>query len=533
MSSNLDGIDEAIKKLDLNEIDMKPDPSSHSESPPYASSSSTDILTGDYPVDSQLKYRTWDFDTNKANSPNIYSTNSSYYDTFLDSGRISDMPGYPSAGANNYKIYATEDYGTLNYSATRGSFDSRYSISPGASSNEAGALFSVQTYKSRNPTRSVLLYNVPATLSLKDLFALFSTYGDVEAIYPARKDDLGVLLVVYYDILDASLAVEKISDPSFPVNVLFSTNLVPSKGGSMPQQYHYEDNKLLFLNANNTKRVFDIASRYGRVFNVSETNSGVLVEFTSTKSCAKAYARLSLDVSVRVVPVPVDAAGIRLGNSLSTFIKSEHKLTPATLHLLNQASMYQVGATEKNLHLPMHHGYTSSQSFHSVGSMRQMVPPKPARKKHVVPEEFKLDLNRISKGEDPRSTIMVRNIPNKYTQKMLLEELDVLFKGKYDFFYLPIDFKNKCNVGYAFVNMIDFHNLIEVYNTFNNKHWTRFNSEKVCEVTYAKIQGKLSLINRFKNSSLMLKGAECRPLIFYSEGEYKGMSEVFPAPDLS
>ena len=37
---------------------------------------------------------------------------------------------------------------------------------------------------------------------------------------------------------------------------------------------------------------------------------------------------------------------------------------------------------------------------------------------------------------------MVRNIPNKYNQESLLLEIDQNHSGRYDFFYLPVDFHN-------------------------------------------------------------------------------------------
>ncbi|CBI33084.3 unnamed protein product, partial [Vitis vinifera] len=57
----------------------------------------------------------------------------------------------------------------------------------------------------------------------------------------------------------------------------------------------------------------------------------------------------------------------------------------------------------------------------------------------------------------------------------------------YDFIYLPIDFKNKCNVGYAFVNMIGPLHIVPLHQAFNGKKWEKFNSEKVASLAYAQI----------------------------------------------
>jgi hypothetical protein len=49
----------------------------------------------------------------------------------------------------------------------------------------------------------------------------------------------------------------------------------------------------------------------------------------------------------------------------------------------------------------------------------------------------------------------------------------------YDFFYLPIDFKNRCNMGYAFINFIDTKYIKFFYELLHGKKWPHFNSEKV------------------------------------------------------
>lgn len=131
-----------------------------------------------------------------------------------------------------------------------------------------------------------------------------------------------------------------------------------------------------------------------------------------------------------------------------------------------------------------------------------------------------LDIAAVKNAQDKRTSLMIRNIPNKYTQSMLLNEFQETGHGPgtIDFFYLPIDFRNKCNRGYAFINFNDYKDIISFYEHYNGKRWNMFKSEKICSVTYARIQGKDSMMKRFQNSSLMERNEDYRPLVFAEDG---------------
>eukprot|EP00190_Bangiopsis_sp_CCMP1999_P002768 CAMPEP_0198732568 /NCGR_PEP_ID=MMETSP1475-20131203/36723_1 /TAXON_ID= ORGANISM="Unidentified sp., Strain CCMP1999" /NCGR_SAMPLE_ID=MMETSP1475 /ASSEMBLY_ACC=CAM_ASM_001111 /LENGTH=631 /DNA_ID=CAMNT_0044495707 /DNA_START=342 /DNA_END=2237 /DNA_ORIENTATION=+ len=138
--------------------------------------------------------------------------------------------------------------------------------------------------------------------------------------------------------------------------------------------------------------------------------------------------------------------------------------------------------------------------------------------------KFVLDLDKVRSGEERRTALMVRNIPNKYNQKMLLQTIEEQHRGNFDFFYLPIDFKNKCNVGYAFINFTSPKYIIPFYEEFHGCKWGKFNSEKICEIAFARIQGRANLVAHFQNSSLMNEDPKCRPVLFSKDGE----PEEFP-----
>ncbi|KAH9847633.1 RNA recognition motif 2-domain-containing protein [Lenzites betulinus] len=140
-----------------------------------------------------------------------------------------------------------------------------------------------------------------------------------------------------------------------------------------------------------------------------------------------------------------------------------------------------------------------------------------------------VDIAAIESGVDTRTTVMIKNIPNKMSDKDLLNFINRVCPRRIDFMYLRMDFQNGCNVGYAFVNFITVQDLLHFAKTQLGVKWNMYSSEKVLQMCYATYQGKESLVEKFKNSSIMDEREAWRPKIFFSDGPDQGLPEPFPA----
>lgn len=130
---------------------------------------------------------------------------------------------------------------------------------------------------------------------------------------------------------------------------------------------------------------------------------------------------------------------------------------------------------------------------------------------------------------DTATTVMLRNIPNRYTQTMMLTMLDENgFKARYDFVYMPMDFRNGVNLGYAFVNLLTHQDALELMSVFEGFSSWFFDNAKVCEVSWAHPhQGYAEHVERYRNSPVMhpCMPEEYKPMVFQ-----RGLRMPFPPP---
>eukprot|EP00834_Sanchytrium_tribonematis_P005717 NODE_365_length_8707_cov_1.170423.p4 type:complete len:366 gc:universal NODE_365_length_8707_cov_1.170423:7561-6464(-) len=78
-----------------------------------------------------------------------------------------------------------------------------------------------------------------------------------------------------------------------------------------------------------------------------------------------------------------------------------------------------------------------SQTFFPVPPVPQLQPPGQRRMRNT----HDIDFHNLRIGNDVRTTLMIRNIPNRYSHSELLELIRRYVDGQFDFLYLRIDFR--------------------------------------------------------------------------------------------
>lgn len=156
---------------------------------------------------------------------------------------------------------------------------------------------------------------------------------------------------------------------------------------------------------------------------------------------------------------------------------------------------------------------------------------KPVRTKVSTKEfqKYDIDPDRIQRGEDSRTTVMIRNLVGISARKdflMFLEKCGL--SDRFTFFYMPCKEHRNVPAGFAFVNFIspiDVHKLVVMV---KSGFWREFMKEptvKAPAVSYARFQGHEELVKHFSSSAVLHEqDPEKRP-IFRPEAAAKAAKE--------
>ena len=159
----------------------------------------------------------------------------------------------------------------------------------------------------------------------------------------------------------------------------------------------------------------------------------------------------------------------------------------ASAHSNSSGSFYSSGDKNNN---------NNYDHYNNINNKPQQPPPRISEKKLF---DIKIDIKKILSLEDRRTTLMIKNIPNKFQRDLILKTINKNFKGTYDLFILPTDVNGYKNFGYSFINFTTSYYIPYFYFLFHQRKWPNTNSQKICEITYSKIQGRNGLLSHYQS----------------------------------
>lgn len=112
-----------------------------------------------------------------------------------------------------------------------------------------------------------------------------------------------------------------------------------------------------------------------------------------------------------------------------------------------------------------------------------------------------------------KTTVMIRNLPFRYSQDMLVKDLNESgFTDAFDFVYLPMNSKTDSSKGYAFVNFSSAACSWNCKIAFEGRPMMQYGSDKVLSVVPAAVQGYEANYEHFAGKRVSRSCRAWRPL---------------------
>ena len=99
----------------------------------------------------------------------------------------------------------------------------------------------------------------------------------------------------------------------------------------------------------------------------------------------------------------------------------------------------------------------------------------------------------IALGTDKRTSVMIKNIPICISKEKIIKWIEMICDVNY--IYIPLDQIGTKILGFAFVNVKNYKDIMKLCNVINN-YVVNINNKKI-EICYSKMQGAAGLIKAF------------------------------------
>mmetsp|Transcript_43062 Transcript_43062/g.121771 ORF Transcript_43062/g.121771 Transcript_43062/m.121771 type:complete len:594 (+) Transcript_43062:135-1916(+) len=148
---------------------------------------------------------------------------------------------------------------------------------------------------------------------------------------------------------------------------------------------------------------------------------------------------------------------------------------------------------------------------------------RPLRTRVASREFSKFDIcpQKIERGEDPRSTIMVRNLTGAQARTNFLTFLEHCgLQDRYTFFYMPCKEHRNVPAGFAFINFLAPEDILALHRHVENGLWHDVLGDrqpKTPALSYARFQGHEELAKHFSSSAVLHEqDPDKRPIFRFS-----------------